>query len=88
VIVVITFQLQGLPLLKQHLNLPNTMDLLLLLLLFSGKMTQIKPSVFLPDNIQPYLLKSKLYPSLLSNKYTHSFQTKPQGHMQQISNHK
>jgi hypothetical protein len=39
------------------------------------------PSVFLPDNMEPYPLRMKLHPSLLLNKYAHSFQTKPQGHM-------
>jgi hypothetical protein len=38
------------------------------------------PSVFLPDNAEPYPLKMKLHPSILLNKYAHSFQTKPQGH--------
>jgi hypothetical protein len=39
------------------------------------------PSVFLPDNTEPYPLTTKLHPSLLLNKYPPSFQTKPQGHM-------
>jgi hypothetical protein len=39
------------------------------------------PSVFLPDNTESYPLKMKLHPSILLNKYAHSFQIKPQGHM-------
>jgi hypothetical protein len=39
------------------------------------------PSVFLPDNTEPYPLKMKVPSSLLLNKYVHSIQTKPQGHM-------
>jgi hypothetical protein len=35
--------------------------------------------LFLSANTEHYTLKMKLHPSLLLNKYNHSFQTKPQG---------
>jgi hypothetical protein len=74
---------------KQDLNLPkNTMDMGIYSALFFccivektlGSSSTL-PSMFLPDHTEPYPLKMKLHPSLLLNKYAHSFQTKPHGHM-------
>jgi hypothetical protein len=59
----------------------HTLDLRLLFVVSWKNQLHLAQPVFLPDNTQPYLLKLELHPSLSSDKYTHSFQTKPWGHM-------